>query len=93
MTNEIEEAIEFGKKISGIDRLLGHAISVFGSTVWSDNMKRSTAADLDSHRKFVQDIIAIADSKYPGIKVAEEAKNYAQQRLAELEIAAKPYLA
>jgi len=88
----LEDAIEFGKTIAGIDHLLGHTIYVFGSTMFSDEMKRKTAADLDGQRQFVQGIIETVDQKYTGIKVAEEAKTYAGKKLAELEEAARPYL-
>ena len=88
----LEEAIEFGRTIGNIDSLLGHTVYVFGSTIFSDDMKRKTAADLDGQRQFVQRIVETVDQKYSGMEVAEEAKTYAQKRLAEVEEAARPYL-
>ena len=89
---ELEDAIIFGQTISGIATNLGREIHVLESTtMYGDDVKRQTAAELDNYRRLVQGIVDIVDKKYTGIKVAEEAKIRAQKQLAQFEEVAKLY--
>jgi len=88
---ELEEAIEFGRDISSTLHLLGHTEYTFGSTVFKDDMKRATAAELGTQRELVQKMVARAD-KYMGIPVAAEAKTDILKSWAKVEKAARPYL-
>jgi hypothetical protein len=88
---DLEEAIEFGRDISSTLHLLGHTEYIFGSR-FGEDMKRRTVADLDSQRVLVQRMIDLVNTKYKGIKAAEEAKANLQKGLARVEEAAHPYL-
>ena len=84
---EIEEALEFGKTIGNICDILKNTAYVLDpkTTMLSDDSKRRIAENLDGQRQMVQRIVETVDQKYSGIKLAEKAKIYTQEKLAEIE--------
>lgn len=89
----LEQAITFGKDIHRMYTLLGTKINFFESNSYSEETRRKIATEaLGPHKRMVQEFVNLVDTKYSGIKVAEEAKKQIQERLAEFESLALPYL-